>query len=121
MVNVGAPIDVSASTADIMAHIESNTWYAPNAIVKWMVKYDSEWEILTDNPVDSKLQKLLLKYLVETDCGMMESQEMEYELCITNLETEASQQPSVRKVFYQNTMYIIRDGKVYDALGIRIK
>lgn len=120
IVNIGAPIDVADATADIIAHIESNTWYAPNAFVKWMVKYDSEWEFLTDTPVDSKLQKLLLKYLVETDCGVMESDEMEYVFCTTNLGAESSYAPSVRKVFYQNTIYVIRDGKVYDALGIRI-
>ena len=120
IVNIGAPIDVADATADIIAHIESNTWYAPNAFVKWMVKYDSEWEFLTDTPVDSKFQKLLLKYLVETDCGVMESDEMEYVFCTTNLGAESSYAPSVRKVFYQNTIYVIRDGKVYDALGIRI-
>lgn len=120
IVKTGKPIDVSAATADILTHIELDTWYAPNALITWLVKYGADWEVLSDNPVDSTIKKLLLKYLVETDCGIIESQEMEFDFCTTNLEIQSPLQPSVRKVFYQNTMYIIRDGKVYDTLGIRI-
>ena len=120
IVKTGAPIDVSAATADILTHIELDTWYAPNALITWLVKYGADWEVLSDNPVDSTIKKLLLKYLVETDCGIIESQEMEFDFCTTNLDIQSPLQPSVRKVFYQNTMYIIRDGKVYDTLGIRI-
>lgn len=120
IVKTGKPIDVSAATADILTHIELDTWYAPNALITWLVKYGVDWEVLSDNPVDSTIKKLLLKYLVETDCGIIESQEMEFDFCTTNLDTHSPLQPSVRKVFYQNTMYIIREGKVYDTLGIRI-
>ena len=120
IVKTGKPIDVSAATADILTHIELDTWYAPNALITWLVKYGADWEVLSDNPVDSTIKKLLLKYLVETDCGIIESQEMEFDFCTTNLDIQSPLQPSVRKVFYQNTMYIIRDGKVYDTLGIRI-
>ena len=120
IVKTGKPIDVSTATADILTHIELDTWYAPNALITWLVKYGADWEVLSDNPVDSTIKKLLLKYLVETDCGIIESQEMEFDFCTTNLEIQSPLQPSVRKVFYQNTMYIIRDGKVYDTLGIRI-
>ena len=120
IVKTGKPIDVSTATADILTHIELDTWYAPNALITWLVKYGADWEVLSDNPVDSTIKKLLLKYLVETDCGIIESQEMEFDFCTTNLEIQSPLQPSVRKVFYQNTMYIIREGKVYDTLGIRI-
>ena len=120
IVNRGAPIDVTAATADILTHIESDTWYAPNALVTWKVKYETEWELLSDIPVDTAIKKLLLKYLVESDCGIIESEEMVFDFCTTNLDIHSPLQPSVRKVFYQNTMYIIRDGKVYDTLGIRI-
>ena len=120
IVNRGAPIDVTAATADILTHIESDTWYAPNALVTWKVKYEAEWELLSDIPVDTAIKKLLLKYLVESDCGIIESEEMVFDFCTTNLDIQSPLQPSVRKVFYQNTMYIIRDGKVYDTLGIRI-
>ena len=120
IVKTGKPIDVSTATADILTHIELDTWYAPNALITWWVKYGADWEVLSDNPVDSTIKKLLLKYLVETDCGIIESQEMEFDFCTTNLDTHSPLQPSVRKVFYQNTMYIIREGKVYDTLGIRI-
>ena len=120
IVKTGKPIDVLAATADILTHIELDTWYAPNALITWWVKYGADWEVLSDNPVDSTIKKLLLKYLVETDCGIIESQEMEFDFCTTNLDTHSPLQPSVRKVFYQNTMYIIREGKVYDTLGIRI-
>lgn len=120
IVKTGKPIDVSAATADILTHIELDTWYAPNALITWLVKYGADWEVLSDNPVDSTIKKLLLKYLVKTDCGIIESQEMEFDFCTTNLEIQSPLQPSVRKVFYQNTMYIIRDGKVYDTLGIRV-
>ena len=114
-------IDVSAATADILTYIETDTWYAPNALLTWMVKYDdSQWELLSDNSVDSTIKRLLLKYRVETDCGTIESEEMAFDFCTTNLDIQSPLQPSVRKVFYQNTMYIIRDGKVYDTLGIRI-
>lgn len=120
IVKTGKPIDVSTATADILTHIELDTWYAPNALITWWVKYGADWEVLSDNPVDSTIKKLLLKYLVETDCGIIESQEMEFDFCTTNLDIHSPLQPSVRKVFYQNTMYIIREGKVYDTLGIRI-
>ena len=120
IVKTGKPIDVSTATADILTHIELDTWYAPNALITWWVKYGADWEVLSDNPVDPTIKKLLLKYLVETDCGIIESQEMEFDFCTTNLDTHSPLQPSVRKVFYQNTMYIIREGKVYDTLGIRI-
>ena len=120
IVKTGKPIDVSTATADILTHIELDTWYAPNALITWWVKYGADWEVLSDNPVDSTIKKLLLKYLVETDCGIIESEEMVFDFCTTNLDTHSPLQPSVRKVFYQNTMYIIRDGKVYDTLGIRV-
>ena len=120
IVKTGKPIDVSTATADILTHIELDTWYAPNALITWWVKYGADWEVLSDNPVDSTIKKLLLKYLVETDCGIIESEEMVFDFCTTNLDTHSPLQPSVRKVFYQNTMYIIREGKVYDTLGIRI-
>lgn len=120
IVKTGKPIDVSTATADILTHIELDTWYAPNALITWWVKYGADWEVLSDNPVDSTIKKLLLKYLVETDCGIIESQEMEFDFCTTNLDIHSPLQPSVRKVFYQNTMYIIREGKVYDTLGIRV-
>lgn len=120
IVKTGKPIDVSTATADILTHIELDTWYAPNALITWWVKYGADWEVLSDNPVDPTIKKLLLKYLVETDCGIIESEEMVFDFCTTNLDIQSPLQPSVRKVFYQNTMYIIREGKVYDTLGIRI-
>ena len=67
IVNRGAPIDVTAATADILTHIESDTWYAPNALVTWKVMYEAEWELLSDIPVGTAIEKLLLKYLVESD------------------------------------------------------
>lgn len=117
-VQQGKLIDVSGASAEVLEYIASSSWYAPNALVTWWINLGAGWDLLTDALVVNNVSKLWLKYTVETDCGLVESDEMEYTFVVTGVGSVESVESSARKVIYQDRLYIIRDGKMYNALGI---
>ena len=118
VVQQGKSIDVSWASVEVLEYIASDSWYAPNALVTWWINFGAGWDLLTDAPVANNVSKLWLKYTVETDCGFVESDEMEYTFVVTGVGSVESAESSARKVIFHDRLYIIRDGKMYNALGV---
>ena len=76
VVRMGEAIDVTIPTAEIQAHIDSETWYAPNAELAWYIMENSDWVTLTAESVKAGTTQVALKYVVTTDCGSVESEKM---------------------------------------------
>ena len=119
IVRTGEAIDVTTPTAEIQAHMDAETWYAPNALVAWYVMNNSDWTALTDEPVATGITEVILKYAVETDCGNIESDKMVIAVETTDVENTQSQSPSsnCQKILYEDHIYILREGKVYSVMG----
>ena len=116
----GEAIDVVIPTAEIQALIGTEVWYAPNALVVWYIQQDSDWTSLTDEPVATGIEEVVLKYVVETDCGDVESDSMVITVVpqtgIENIHSLSSTS-KCQKILYEDHIYIIRGGKVYSVLG----
>ena len=117
IVRTGEAIDVTIPTAEIQAHIASETWYAPNALVAWYIMENSDWAALTDEPVAAGIEEVTLKYAVETDCGIAESDKMVIAVETTGLENIPTDVMDVYKVLRDNKIFIIRGGKAYSIMG----
>jgi hypothetical protein len=119
IVRTGEAIDVTTPTAEIQAHIAAETWYAPNALVAWYILENSDWATLTTEPVAVGITEVTLKYVVDTDCGNVESDKMVINLKTTDMENIQSQSPisNCRKVLYEDHIYILREGKIYSVMG----
>ena len=121
IVRRGEAIDVTVPSAEIYAHIASDSWYAPNALVEWYTLEDAEWIVLTTDPVPSGVKQVTLKYAVDTDCGSVESDEMVISLETTNVENSQSGNIDTYKIFRDGQLLIIRDGKTYNAQGAALQ
>ena len=117
IVRMGEAIDVTIPTAEIQAHIAAETWYAPNALVAWYILENSDWAALTDEPVAVGIEEVTLKYAVETDCGIAESDKMVIAVETTGLENIPTDVMGVYKVLRDNKIFIIRSGKAYSIMG----
>ncbi len=119
IVRTGEAIDVTIPTAEIQAHIAAETWYAPNALVAWYIMENSDWAALSAEPVATGITEVTLKYVVDTDCGNVESDKMVINLKTTDVENMHSQSPTsnCRKILYEDHIYILRNGKVYSVMG----
>ena len=117
IVRTGEAIDVTTPTAEIQAHIAAETWYAPNAEVAWYIMENSDWAALTDEPVAAGIEEVTLKYAVETDCGIAESDKMVITVETTGLENIPTDVMGVYKVLRDNKIFIIRGGKAYSIMG----
>ena len=117
VVYAGKKIDVSVPTEEIQAFINAETLYAPQSTITWYVKNNTEWQLLTDEIINFESSQIELKYVVETDCGNQESTSMSITILTTNLEEAISQESVVKKVIYDNNIYIIRNGVVYTIMG----
>ena len=117
IVRRGEAIDVTVPSAEIYAHIISDSWYAPNALVEWYTLEDAEWIVLTTDPVSADIDQITLKYVVDTDCGSVESAEMVITIESTDVENSQSGNTDTYKVFHNNKLWIIRNGKIYSAQG----
>lgn len=117
VVYAGKKIDVSVPTEEIQAFINAETLYAPQSTITWYVKNNTEWQLLTDEIINFESSQIELKYVVETDCGNQESTSMSITILTTNLEESMSQESVVKKVIYDNNIYIIRNGVVYTIIG----
>ena len=119
IVRTGEAIDVTIPTAEIQAHIAAETWYAPNALVAWYIMENSDWAALSAEPVAAGITEVILKYVVDTDCGNVESDNMVIDVISTSVENTQSQSPisNCQKVLYEDHIYILREGKVYSVMG----
>ena len=118
-VREGEVIDVSIPTAEIQAHIAADTWYAPNAEVAWYIMENSDWAALSAEPVAAGITEVTLKYVVDTDCSNVESDNMVIDVISTSVENTQSQSPSsnCQKILYEDHIYILREDKIYNAMG----
>ena len=119
IVRTGEAIDVTIPTAEIQAHIAAETWYAPNALVAWYIMENSDWAVLTTDPVKAGTKQVVVKYAVETDCGNIDSDNLVIDVISTSVENIHSQSPisNCQKVLYEDHIYILREGKVYSVMG----
>jgi hypothetical protein len=120
IVRMGEAIDVTIPTAEIQAHIAAETWYAPNALVAWYIMENSDWATLTDEPVAVGIEEVTLKYAVEADCGIAESDKMVIAVETTGLENIPTDVMGVYKVLRDNKIFIIRGGKAYSIMGHQV-
>ena len=119
IVRTGEAIDVTTPTAEIQAHIAAERWYAPNALVAWYILENSDWAALSAEPVAAGITEVTLKYVVDTDCGNVESDKMVIAVETTDVENIQSQSPisNCRKILYEDHIYILREGKIYSVMG----
>ena len=119
IVRTGEAIDVTTPTAEIQAHIAAETWYAPNAEVAWYIMDNSDWAALSAEPVATGITEVTLKYVVDTDCGNVESDKIVINLKTTDMENTQSQSPTsnCQKILYEDHIYILREGKIYSVMG----
>jgi hypothetical protein len=119
IVRKGEAINVTIPTAEIQAHIAAETWYAPNALVAWYILENSDWAALSAEPVATGITEVTLKYVVDTDCGNIESDKMVITVETTDVENIHSQSPTsnCQKILYEDHIYILRDDKIYNAMG----
>ena len=117
----GIVIDTLVSTEEIMNFIDADPWYAPYALVTWWIYDNQNWNPLNDSPLDSNTLEVKLKYTVQTDCGIVESEVYEYNFTTTGVEEGAIGTSGVRKIFLNNQLYLLRDGRIYTTLGTQVK
>ena len=114
---IGEAIDVSYSTDEILSHILMEPWYAPNAIVTWYIMDGNTWHILTDEPIKSDVSKITLKYIIDSDCGRVVSDEMIISVLTTKLKENLNCTTGTKKIFYNDQLIILRDGKTFSVIG----
>ena len=115
-VRVGKAIDLTLQTREIREHISQETWYAPNAKVQWYIMQGTDWITLTDEPVAEGVKEVVLKYVVETDCGIVESDDIVI-VVSTDLEHIQVNTQNIYKIIRDNKIFIIRGGKAYSIMG----
>ena len=123
IVRTGEAIDVTIPTAEIQAHIATETWYAPNALVTWYIMDNSDWAALSAEPVAAGTTQVVLKYAVETDCGNIESENMVIAIEPTGVENTQSPSPisNCQKILHEDHIYILRESKIYTIMGAEVK
>ena len=121
IVRMGEAIDVSVPTAEIQAHIAADTWYAPGALIAWYILDNSNWATLTDEPVSSGINEVVMKYAVDSDCGSVESDRIIIPVETTGVENIPTDEMGVYKVVRDNQIFIIRGGKIYSIVGHTIE
>ena len=72
----GHPMDVSAATSDIEAFIASESTYAANATVTWQQQQAGVWTALSTHPLDGNQGEVIIRYMIISDCGVLESHEI---------------------------------------------
>ena len=122
VVRTGEAINVETATADIQAHIEAENWYAPNAFVAWYIRSnDNTWSILTNEVVQAGISEVSLKYAIDSDCGSVESEEMNISVVTTAINNIQNNTTTTYKIILDNQLLIIRDGKTYTLMGQEIR
>jgi hypothetical protein len=120
VVRVGEPIDVTIPTEDILAHIALQTWYAPNASVAWYVKDNTNWNVLSTEPVMTGTTEVVLKYVIDSDCDSIESEPITIIIQATALDAVQSTLIETYKVIRDEQVLIIRNGEIYNTIGLKV-
>ena len=120
VVRVGEPIDVTIPTEDILAHIALQTWYAPNASVAWYVKDNTNWSVLSTEPVMTGTTEVVLKYVIDSDCDSIESEPITIIIQATALDAVQSTLIETYKVIRDEQVLIIRNGEIYNTIGLKV-
>ncbi len=119
---VGLPIDVTAAEADIQSHIDyEGSWYAPNAEITWLIRQDGQWAQLTTDPVEKNIVQLEMMYTITTDCGTTSSDILVVPVLLTGIDSPEVHGQGAQKFFYDGRLYILREGKLYNAQGAVIE
>ena len=121
VVRTGEAINVETATAEIQAHIEAESWYAPNAFVAWYIRNNDTWSTLTAEPVQVGVSEVVLKYAIDSDCGSVESEEMNISVVITAINNIQNNTTDTYKIIRDNQLLIIRDGKTYTLMGQEVR
>ena len=100
----------------ILTKFNSNTSTASRSSATIVVPYT----VLTDEPVESGINEVVMKYAVETDCGSTESEKMIIAIEPTNVENILGNAVDAYKIVRDDRVLIIRDGKAYDLLGNKL-
>ena len=117
IVHPGEVINVEAPTAEINTHIAADSQYAPNAFVAWYIQSNDTWSELTDETLKSGISTVTLKYAVHSDCGIVESEEINISVKATALANTQSNTTKAYKIIKDNQLFILRDGKTYTIMG----
>ena len=117
IVRTGELINVEVPTAEINAHIAAESWYAPNAVVAWYIQSDDTWSELTEEPVKTGISNVVLKYVVNSDCGSVEADVMNISVTTTAIENTQGNATQIYKIIHNGQLLIIRDGKIYNTIG----
>ena len=103
----GNAVDVVAATADIEAHIASTSLYAPNAIVTWYIQENNTWTVLTDMAIDGSVDQVVLKYVITSDCGSIESESMSIVVVEPNPENDIDMDNVLAISKYENRVFLL--------------
>jgi cytochrome b involved in lipid metabolism len=117
---VGEAINVDLPTKEIQAHIDNTSWYAPNAEILWLIYETGEWNLLSTDPVNAGISQVTLKYLIQTDCGSVESNELIIDLQTTSIKEQEIIASEVRKIIQNEKVWILRNGKCYTPMGAEV-
>lgn len=121
VVYIGQAIDVAPATADIQAHIDAQPLYAPEAMIEWYIFNEPNWEPLTTAPFETNVPQVLLKYAVETSCGVVESDTLYINTIMSNLENITHDIVDVQKIIHNGQVLILRNGNIYTTIGIQLQ
>jgi hypothetical protein len=113
-------VDVSAVNAEIETYIDS-TMYADNAQIAWYIKNESGWTPLTTDPIAPSVKTVVLKYVITTDCGTVESEE--YVVVVERLtpENDADMNDLEAVSKYGNRIMLLDLNYIHNTLGWNIK
>ena len=84
----GKAIDVTNANAGILAHIAGEAQYAPNVDIKWYVLNGNTYDLLTNIAIDGNSTEVTVKYIITTDCGVVESEPIVVKVSIPSPEND---------------------------------
>lgn len=118
---LGMPVDVSISEADIRAYIaDKGPSYAPNADIEWWIKQGSSWTHLTSAPIAEGTSRVCLRYDVVTDCGTVASDDMVISVLTTSFSGVDTPVSAACKLIRNGQLFILHNGRIYNAQGVEI-
>ena len=117
VIRVGEAINVEVATAEIQAHITAESWYATNALIAWYILSNDTWSTLTNEPVQVGVSKVILKYAIDSDCGRIESEEINISIITTAINDIHSNTIETYKIIRDNQLLIICNGKIFNIMG----
>jgi hypothetical protein len=103
----GHPVDVTKATDELNAFIANEAMYAENAVVTWQVKNNGVWTTLTTDPVKGSMESVVVRYVITSDCGTIESSEMTLPIEMPNPENDLDMDNVEAVSKYNNRILLI--------------